>query len=172
MKARIKHFDEIQLIDGFNSIPFLPNYMNSDLVHDFEQESMLYGEEWYTTKLNREEYTYHLSWLEPVDEVQNVMNGRSADDGVKVDDEKLMWDLLPIEQVEDIVKVLTYGAKKYTKDNWMNVRPPERYYSALMRHLVAWKKGEEFDQESKLSHLSHAACCLLFLMWFDRKGIK
>lgn len=73
MKARIKHFDEIQLIDGFNSIPFLPDCMNSNLVHDFEQESMLYdSKEWYTIKLNGGEYTYHISWLEPVDDVVKV----------------------------------------------------------------------------------------------------
>lgn len=99
-------------------------------------------------------------------EVKNVMEGKSEKDGVKKDEEKLLWNLLPIEEVEDIVKVLTYGAKKYAPGNWQYVSPPlERYYAALLRHLVAWRKGEEFDSESGLSHLSHAMTCGLFLMW-------
>lgn len=99
-------------------------------------------------------------------EVKNVMEGKSEKEGVKKDEEKLMWNLLPIEEVEDIVKVLTYGAFKYKPDNWKYVSPPlDRYYAALLRHLIAWRKGEEIDSESGLSHLSHAATCCLFLMW-------
>jgi probable DNA repair protein len=47
--------------------------------------------------------------------------------------------------------------------------PRERYFSAAMRHLVAWKEGSTHDLESGLPHLAHAVCCLLFLLWFDEK---
>ena len=84
---------------------------------------------------------------------------------VKHDQEKPRWDLLPMEALAPIVDVLTFGARKYAPDGWRTV--PEwrrRYYAALLRHLVAWWRGEKVDPESGLSHLAHAGCCLLFLI--------
>jgi hypothetical protein len=53
-------------------------------------------------------------------------------------------------------------------DNWKHVRPlRKRYFGALMRHMTAWYDGEKKDPESGKSHLAHAGCCLLFLMWGD-----
>jgi hypothetical protein len=90
--------------------------------------------------------------------------------GSKKDIGKDRWDLLPYQEVKEVVKVLTFGSKKYSDNNWQKVtKAKERYFSALMRHLIAWYIGESKDTESDLSHLSHAACCILFLMWFDRK---
>lgn len=92
--------------------------------------------------------------------------------GIKNDQGKPDWFLLPFEPVEEIVQVLTHGAKKYSPDNWKSVvePSPERYFSAAMRHLAAWRKGEKRDPDSGFSHLAHAACCVLFLMW--REGSK
>lgn len=82
--------------------------------------------------------------------------------------EKPQWHLLPWEPVEEIVRVLMFGAKKYAPDNWKHVRPRIRYFDALMRHMKAWLEGEKQDPETGLSHLAHAGCCLLFLMWSDK----
>lgn len=91
--------------------------------------------------------------------------------GKKFDSKKLDWSLLPVECVEEIVKVLHFGARKYSRDNWKLVDSPEdRYYAAAMRHLVAWKKGHKRDKQSGKSHLAHAGCCLLFLQYFDREA--
>lgn len=84
---------------------------------------------------------------------------------IKHDQDKPRWDLLPVEPIEEIVKALTYGAKKYSDNNWKTVEPfTERYYAAMMRHIVEWRKGNLIDSESGLSHLTHAMCCMLFLM--------
>lgn len=84
--------------------------------------------------------------------------------GVKFDSEKPRWDLLPINVTEEVVKVLTYGAKKYSPDNWKKVADLDnRYYAAAMRHLCAYRQGEETDPESGFSHLAHAICCLMFM---------
>ena len=94
------------------------------------------------------------------------MNKKIINKGLKYDSKKLRWDLLPIEYVEEIVKVLTYGADKYTDNSWQQVKNGiERYYAALMRHLVDWRKGEDIDPESNLKHLSHAACNIIFLLY-------
>lgn len=88
--------------------------------------------------------------------------------GRKDDAAKPMWDLLPYGEVEKIVEVLTFGAKKYAPDNWKKVPDAQRrYFAAMMRHLTAHQRGEDNDPESGLSHLAHAGCCLLFLMHFD-----
>lgn len=90
--------------------------------------------------------------------------------GRKDDTGKPQWSLLPIREVRDVVKVLTFGATTYAPENWKYIhRPRERYYDAAMRHLAEWKMGHIKDGQSKLPHLAHAICCLLFLMWFDRK---
>jgi len=88
--------------------------------------------------------------------------------GRKFDTGKPRWELLPWKEVEEIVEVLTMGSEKYEDFNWMHVRPFRlRYCGALMRHLTAWFLGEKLDPESQCSHLAHAGCCLLFLMWGD-----
>lgn len=88
--------------------------------------------------------------------------------GVKFDRNKPMWSLVPPGPMEEVVEVLTYGANKYSPDNWQHVDDPDtRYFNAAMRHIWAWRQGEQFDTESHKSHLAHAVCCLLFLLAFD-----
>lgn len=87
--------------------------------------------------------------------------------GTKDDKRKPRWSLLPKGTIGQVIAVLEFGAAKYRVDNWMHVPDPDiRYYNAAMRHLEAWWMGEKDDPESKLPHLAHAVCCLLFLMWF------
>jgi hypothetical protein len=89
--------------------------------------------------------------------------------GRKDDQDKPMWNLLPLGPIREIVQVLTFGAKKYDADNnWQKVEnPTERYFAAMMRHIDAWRAGEHWDPESGLPTLAHAGCCLVFLLWFD-----
>jgi hypothetical protein len=86
----------------------------------------------------------------------------------KHDSEKPRWDLLPFEAVGAVVRVLTFGARKYSPDGWRLV--PEsrrRYFAAAQRHLTAWWQGERTDSESGEHHLAHACACLLFLIALD-----
>ena len=83
---------------------------------------------------------------------------------------KPRWDLLPWNETEEIVEILTFGSEKYEDNNWQQVPAPRRrYFAALCRHVMAWWRGERKDKESGKSHLAHAGCCLLFLMWFDNE---
>ena len=94
-------------------------------------------------------------------------------EGVKHDQDKPKWYLLPWESVTEVVKVLTWGAKppKYSPSNWKSVKGcRDRYLSAACRHISAWAMGERNDNESGYHHLAHAACCLLFLLWFELTG--
>jgi hypothetical protein len=86
-------------------------------------------------------------------------------DGLKYDDDKPRWDLLHLSTVEEAVKVLTYGAKKYGPNNWQGLaNGVDRYFAAVMRHLSAWQAGELIDPESGLPHLAHALTSLLFVI--------
>lgn len=88
-------------------------------------------------------------------------------DFVKKDWGKLQWSLMPFEELKDVVKVLMRGAEKYSPDNWKKCDDVTRYKDALMRHVVAYVSGDKIDSEFGLSHLAHAVCNCLFLMWFD-----
>ena len=89
-------------------------------------------------------------------------------EGVKFDNDKPQWSLMPWKALSQVVDVLTYGAKKYAPDNWKKVpNARQRYIDAGFRHLTAYAGGEKNDSETGLSHLAHAMCCLLFLLAFD-----
>jgi hypothetical protein len=93
-----------------------------------------------------------------------VMTGRKDDNG------KRRWDLIPWIELGEIVDILTFGAQKYDPENWKHVKDAKnRYFAAAMRHITAWWNGEKKDPESGQSHLAHAVCCLMFLMWFDNE---
>jgi hypothetical protein len=90
--------------------------------------------------------------------------------GMKFDNAKPRWSLLPSGTVQQIIAVLEFGAAKYKENNWQHVQNSrDRYYDALMRHVHAWRGGEKNDPESGLHHLAHAGCCLLFLLWLDNQ---
>lgn len=90
-------------------------------------------------------------------------------DFMKADNGKLQWSLLPFNELEQVVKVLTEGAKKYSPDNWKNCDDVKRYKDALLRHITEYLKGDKVDTEFGCSHLAHAMCNCLFLMWFDNQ---
>lgn len=85
--------------------------------------------------------------------------------GIKYDNGKPEYGLLPPFALEEVAKVLTFGAQKYDRENWKKLDELERrYFDAAQRHLWAIKRGEDRDPESGLHHLAHAATCLLFLL--------
>lgn len=91
--------------------------------------------------------------------------------GMKFDEGKIDYTLLPWDGLEEVVKVLEFGAKKYARDNWKEVAEADkRYLSAAFRHLVAHSKGEHTDDETGISHLAHASCCLLFLLALEKRN--
>ncbi len=86
----------------------------------------------------------------------------------KHDAGKWRFSLVPLESLMQIVGVLELGAKKYAPGNWKTVPDAKtRYFDACIRHLMAWWSGERNDEESGISHLAHAGCCILFLLWID-----
>lgn len=87
---------------------------------------------------------------------------------LKFDQNKLPLNLLSTEAMNQTAAVLAFGADKYAEHNWRAGFAWSRPLAAAMRHLTAFNDGEDKDPESGLSHLAHAACCIMFLLEFEK----
>ena len=85
---------------------------------------------------------------------------------------KLRWSLVDFESLEDMVKVLEFGANKYSDHNWKKGLPTTQVCESLMRHLFAYLSGEDIDPESGLSHVGHIQCNAMFLSYMQKNKIE
>lgn len=102
-------------------------------------------------------------------------------EGFKKDEGKVMLELIPPEFIFAVGEILTFGNKKYPLRNWEYGMSWGRCFGALMRHMWSWWGGqgptsksflfEDFDAETKRSHLWHAACCIVFLLVYEERQI-
>jgi hypothetical protein len=91
--------------------------------------------------------------------------GWSKPEGTKHDAGKPIFGAIPPFAELEVAKVMEFGCQKYSRGNWAVVdNLQERYMDAALRHLNAVRRGERLDDESGLSHLAHAACCVLFML--------
>ena len=90
---------------------------------------------------------------------------------IKHDEGKVRVELLSTQAMEEIGKVLTFGANKYDDNNWRKGFKWSRLIGAAMRHLFAWIRGEDKDKETGLSHLAHCGCCIMFLLEHELNGL-
>jgi hypothetical protein len=67
---------------------------------------------------------------------------------------------------EATARVLEFGAKKYSRDNWRNGMAYTNVLDSMERHLAALKRGEDIDPESGESHEGHIACNCMFLLYY------
>lgn len=86
-------------------------------------------------------------------------------------DKKLMWELLPLEDIEDVIKVYTEGANKYGVNTWQNLENGyNRYKAALFRHLLEYEKGNEYDEETGCRHLAQVVWNAIALLHISKNG--
>lgn len=86
----------------------------------------------------------------------------------KFDSEKPAVDLVCPSYILGTADVLTFGAKKYGRKNYLEGKGDAEYvarlYSAIQRHLLAFQMGELLDEESGKPHLFHASAGLAMLV--------
>lgn len=87
---------------------------------------------------------------------------------IKHDVGKTDWAILPLDALEEIIKVFQFGEKKYARGNYANGEGLEytRILNSLMRHTTSFMRGEDNDPETGLSHMAHAGCCTLMLLHY------
>ena len=90
--------------------------------------------------------------------------------GIKYDEGKLRYDLIPTYPLATLAAVYTKGAEKYEANNWRKGLEWNRVFAALQRHAWAYWSGEGKDEETGLHHLAHAAWCCLTLIEYARMG--
>ena|SRR3990167_1261216 len=93
---------------------------------------------------------------------------------LKFDNDKTDWAILPFSSIEEIVKVLKFGETKYARGNFAVGKGLGylRLINASIRHIIAFARGEDNDPESGLNHIAHAACCLVFLLYYIKHPSK
>lgn len=90
-------------------------------------------------------------------------------DSKKYDKGKLRWDLLPLNLIEKVVEIYTFGAEKYGANTWQNLEDGyNRYKAAMFRHLMEFEKGNIYDDESKLEHLAHMVWNGIAMLYLSR----
>lgn len=94
--------------------------------------------------------------------------GKKFDNG-----KKARWDCVPFDILDGLAQVMGYGAEKYDENpndpNWRKVEDGyNRYFAALMRHLVADRSGENIDPESGFPHMWHAMFNVVCLTQFSK----
>lgn len=95
----------------------------------------------------------------------------SESEAKKYDQDKPRMDLIAPEIMVGLGVILKFGAEKYAARNWELGMDWSRPFGALMRHMWAWWTGEDKDPETGESHLWHAACCLMFLIAYEGRGV-
>lgn len=86
--------------------------------------------------------------------------------GIKYDQAKLRFDLIPPECEAMIAAVLTMGSLKYSANNWKNIDDiPTRYFNASARHMNQKRMGDLYDQDSGLLHTAHSIVSQIFILY-------
>lgn len=80
-------------------------------------------------------------------------------------------DQIPPDFLLQLGMVYTYGAGKYARDNWKLGTEWSQFYGSALRHLLSWWSGEDYDRESHLHHLAHAAWNLATLYYYQTHSL-
>lgn len=75
--------------------------------------------------------------------------------------------------ITEMARVLAFGAEKYGANNWKQAPMAEArdiYLNALLRHALAYAKGNQHCVKDGQYHLAQIAVNAMFLFYFDKIG--
>ena len=87
----------------------------------------------------------------------------SKHEGLRYNTGKPRYDLVHTWAHEQMVNVLTKGARKYADRNWEMGMAWSNVIASLKRHLAAIENGEDHDKETGELHAAHIVCNAHFL---------
>jgi len=80
---------------------------------------------------------------------------------------------LSADFITEMARVLAFGAEKYGANNWKQAPMAEArdiYLNALLRHALAYAKGNQHCVKDGQYHLAQIAVNAMFLFYFDKIG--
>ena len=86
-----------------------------------------------------------------------------SEKGLRFNEGKLKWSYVSWKALEPMVRVLMFGAEKYTPFNWQKGLSCVECTESLLRHLHSMLEGEKIDKESNLPHIGHVLCNAMFI---------
>lgn len=84
----------------------------------------------------------------------------------RFNDGKVQLSYIPNKAQEAEARVWMKGAKKYSRDNWKKGLPFLSVIDSMLRHVLAFKEGEDNDPETGESHMAHVKCNASMLIEF------
>lgn len=92
--------------------------------------------------------------------------------GVKYDEGKPSFALIPWDAMFEVARVFTEGAKKYEPRNWEKGLAYSRVFSSTQRHLTSWfQHRETYDPDgTSLRQISQAVWGCLVLLAYELRG--
>lgn len=91
--------------------------------------------------------------------------------GLRYDQGKTEFHLIPRDGLSELAKVYMFGAKKYAPYNWERGMAWSRVYNSMLRHVYAYWDGETIDAETGLHHMAHAAWNAITLLVYSIRGV-
>jgi len=138
-------------------------YINKEIIYK-DKKCIVEGHEWLDNKVS----AVYLKDIKEGIEITVDAEFFTKAVGTKNDQGKPRMSLIHQEFIDDLLKVLEFGAKNHGDFNWKNV-DPVRFEDALYRHMSSYRKGQTHDSETKLQEMSHIAANALFLHWFTKE---
>lgn len=109
--------------------------------------------------------------LQVVPEGALKMDVEKAAVGVRFDEGKTRYDLIPADGLEALANVYTKGAVKYADRNWEKGMAWHRVFGSLMRHAWKFWRGESHDPETGCHHMAMVAWNALALFCYDNRKV-
>jgi len=97
------------------------------------------------------------------DEKKEILDQVNSNNAMRFNRGKPNFSLLHLGAMEPTVRVLEFGAMKYSRDNWMKGFPFSTIVDSMMRHIEGLQNGEWLDEESGLPHIGHLGCNAMFM---------
>ena len=91
--------------------------------------------------------------------------------GLRYDDGKPRFDLIPPEAVIALAAHYERGARKYADRNWEKGMAWGKCFASMQRHAWAWSNGEDIDAETDTHHMIAVAWNALALYTYAMRKI-
>lgn len=98
-----------------------------------------------------------------------MLVAKAVEQGLRYNADKPRMSLIDSYAMEELAKVLTFGAKKYAAHNWRKGLKISECLDSMQRHINAYNNPhmEDTDPETGLSHMAHVMCNAMFILWLQ-----